>query len=179
MQGHFHPTLYVNKWGNKKTIQTIHKTLHKPYIPLIFRALQSVQFALQTIHKLYTNYTLKRSKPYTKGGGKPYTERYMEAFKTLHETERKPCTKRSAVYLGALLSEIRRRPILTGCAPSFSQVRSQFFLGALLVSQVRSQFFLGALLIFPRCAPSFSQVRSQFFLGALLVFLRCAPRPQF
>ena len=38
--------------------------------------------------KLYTNYTqnptLKRSKPYTKGGGKPYTERYMEAFKTLH-----------------------------------------------------------------------------------------------
>ena len=31
-----------------------------------------------------------------KGGGKPYTERYMEAFKTLHETERKPCTKRSA-----------------------------------------------------------------------------------
>ena len=41
--------------------------------------------------KLYTNYTLnytlKRSKPYTKGGGKPYTERYMEAFKTLHETE--------------------------------------------------------------------------------------------
>ena len=41
--------------------------------------------------KLYTNYTLnytlKRSKPHTKGGGKPYTERYMEAFKTLHETE--------------------------------------------------------------------------------------------
>ena len=38
--------------------------------------------------KLYTNYTqnptLKRSKPYTKGEGKPYTERYMEAFKTLH-----------------------------------------------------------------------------------------------
>ena len=28
---------------------------------------------------------MKRSKPYTKGGGKPYTERYMEAFKTLHE----------------------------------------------------------------------------------------------
>ncbi len=46
--------------------------------------------------KPYTNYTqnptLKRSKPYTKGGGKPYTERYMEAFKTLHETERKPYT---------------------------------------------------------------------------------------
>ena len=38
--------------------------------------------------KPYTNYTqnptLKRSKPCTKGGGKPYTERYMEAFKTLH-----------------------------------------------------------------------------------------------
>ena len=42
--------------------------------------------------KNYANYTLKRSKPYTKGGGKPYTERYMEAFKTLHETERKSCT---------------------------------------------------------------------------------------
>ena len=42
---------------------------------------------LQTLHKPYTNYTLKRSKPYTKGGGNPYTERYMEAFKTLHETE--------------------------------------------------------------------------------------------
>ena len=38
--------------------------------------------------KPYTNYTLKRAKPYTKGGGKPYTERYIEAFKTLHETER-------------------------------------------------------------------------------------------
>ena len=38
--------------------------------------------------KPYTNYTqnptLKRSKPCTKGGGKPYTGRYMEAFKTLH-----------------------------------------------------------------------------------------------
>ena len=33
-----------------------------------------------------------RSKPYTKGGGKPDTERYIEAFKTLHETERKPYT---------------------------------------------------------------------------------------
>ena len=38
------------------------------------------------------NYTLRRSKPYTKGGGNPYTERYIEAFKTLHETERKPYT---------------------------------------------------------------------------------------
>ena len=38
---------------------------------------------------------MKRSKPYTKGGGKPYTERYMEAFKTLHETEGdKPYTER-------------------------------------------------------------------------------------
>ena len=36
--------------------------------------------------KPYTNYTLKRSNPCTKGGGKPYTERYIEAFKTLHKT---------------------------------------------------------------------------------------------
>ena len=35
-------TLYVNKRGKQKTIQTIHKTLHKPYIPLIFRALRNV-----------------------------------------------------------------------------------------------------------------------------------------
>ena len=84
--------IYVNKRGNKKTIQTIHKPYIQSYISLIFRALRNVGFVLQTIHKLYTNYTLKRSKPYTKGGGKPYTERYMEAFKTLHETERKPCT---------------------------------------------------------------------------------------
>ena len=35
-------TIYVNKGGNKKTIQTIHKTLHKPYISLIFRALRNV-----------------------------------------------------------------------------------------------------------------------------------------
>ena len=38
--------------------------------------------------KPYTNYTqnptLKRSKPCKKGGSKPYTERYIEAFKTLH-----------------------------------------------------------------------------------------------
>ena len=27
---------------------------------------------------------MKRSKPCKKGGSKPYTERYIEAFKTLH-----------------------------------------------------------------------------------------------
>ena len=32
--------VYINK--RKKTIQTIHKTLHKPYISLIFRALRNV-----------------------------------------------------------------------------------------------------------------------------------------
>ena len=55
----FRTPLYVNKRGNEKTIQTIHKTLHKPYISLILRALRNVQFALQTIHKLYTNPTLR------------------------------------------------------------------------------------------------------------------------
>ena len=65
-----------------------------------------------------------------------YTEPYMEAFKTLHgnsaqyraQRRSKPCTKRSAnpalqrraVYLGAHLSEIRSRLILTESAPSFS-----------------------------------------------------------
>ena len=52
---------------------------------------------------------MRRSKPYTKGGGNPYTERYMEAFKTLHETERKPCTER---YMEAFktLHETERKP---------------------------------------------------------------------
>ena len=76
----------------KKLYKLYTKPYIQPYISLIFRALRNVGFVLQTIHELYTNYTLKRSKPYTKGGGKPYTERYIEAFKTLHETERKPCT---------------------------------------------------------------------------------------
>ena len=35
-------TIYVNKRGNKKTIQTIHKTLQKPCIPLIIRTLRNV-----------------------------------------------------------------------------------------------------------------------------------------
>ena len=55
-------TIYVRKRENKITIQTIHKTLHKPYILLILRVLRCVQFVLQTIHKLYT-------KPYIE----PYT----------------------------------------------------------------------------------------------------------
>ena len=38
----FRTPLYVNKRGNEKTIQTIHKTLHKPYISLILRALRNV-----------------------------------------------------------------------------------------------------------------------------------------
>ena len=84
LETHLDTALYVNKRGNKKTLQTIHKPYILLIIPLIIRALQNVLFVLQTIHKLYINYTLKRSKPYTKGGGKPYTERYMEAFKTLH-----------------------------------------------------------------------------------------------
>ena len=37
-----HYYIYVNKRGKQKTIQTIHKTLHKPYIPLIFRTLHCV-----------------------------------------------------------------------------------------------------------------------------------------
>ena len=35
-------TIFINKRENKKTLQTIHKTLHKPYISLIFRALRNV-----------------------------------------------------------------------------------------------------------------------------------------
>ena len=71
----------------------------------------------QTIHKLY----IEAFKTLHERWGKPYTERYIEAFKTLHETTRKPpALQRCAVYLGAHLSEIRRRLILSGCAPSFS-----------------------------------------------------------
>ena len=35
-------TIYVRKRENKKTLQTIHKTLHKPYILLIIRDLRRV-----------------------------------------------------------------------------------------------------------------------------------------
>ena len=35
-------TIYVRERENKITIQTIHKTLHKPYILLILRALRRV-----------------------------------------------------------------------------------------------------------------------------------------
>ena len=59
MYPRFNSALYVNKRGNKKTIQTIHKPYIQPYISLISRALRNVWFALQTIHKLYTNPTLK------------------------------------------------------------------------------------------------------------------------
>ena len=40
--GLFYLTLYVNKRGNKKTMQTIHKPYIQPYISLIFRALRNV-----------------------------------------------------------------------------------------------------------------------------------------
>ena len=58
--------------------------MHSSDFPYVTKCIVCAPNYTQTIHKLYTNYTLKRSKPYTKGGGKPYTERYMEAFKTLH-----------------------------------------------------------------------------------------------
>ena len=47
-------------------MQTLHKTLHKPHISLIFRTLSNVGFMFQTLHKsytrTYTNPTQKRSK---------------------------------------------------------------------------------------------------------------------
>ena len=45
--------------GKEKTIQTIHKSPHKTCIFLTFRALRNVRFVLQTMHKLYTNPTLR------------------------------------------------------------------------------------------------------------------------
>ena len=41
---------------------------------------------LQTIHKLYINYTLKRSKPYTKRHANPT----QNGVQTLHKREHKP-----------------------------------------------------------------------------------------
>ena len=47
-------------------MQTLHRTLHKLYISLIFRTLRNVGFMFQTLHKSYTrtntNPTQKRSK---------------------------------------------------------------------------------------------------------------------
>ena len=75
--GLFYLTLYVNKRGNKKTLQTIHKPYIQPCIPLIFRALRNVWFVLQTIHKLYTKPYIE---PYTASVQNP-TQR---AFRPLH-----------------------------------------------------------------------------------------------
>ena len=67
-------TLYVNKRGNKKTMQTIHKPYIQPCILLIYRALRNVQFEAQTIHKLYI-------------------EPYIEAFQTLHSERTRNYTR--------------------------------------------------------------------------------------
>ena len=75
--GLFYLTLYVNKRGNKKTLQAIHKPYIQPCIPLIFRALRNVWFVLQTIHKLYTKPYIE---PYTASVQNP-TQR---AFRPLH-----------------------------------------------------------------------------------------------
>ena len=90
-----HAALYVNKRGNKKTLQTIHKPYILLFVSLIIRMLRNVQFVLQTIHKLYTNYTLKRSKPYTKRSANPTWQRSVN-----------PTQNGAQFYLGAHLSKI-------------------------------------------------------------------------
>ena len=77
-------------------MQTLHKTLHKPYISLIIQTLRNVGFMFQTLHKSYTrtykNPTQKHSKTIHKR--KSYTETDTNATqnptqkrsKTIHKT---------------------------------------------------------------------------------------------
>ena len=110
-----------NKKGKTKNYtnytQTLHLTLHSFDFPYVTKCIVCASNYTQTIHKTLhwsvqnptrkvkvnptQNATWRRSKPYTK-------------------RRANPTLQRRAVYLGAHLSEIRRRLILTGCAPSFS-----------------------------------------------------------
>ena len=69
-------TIYVNKRGNKKTLQTIHKTLHfalhRTDSPCVTKCIVCVSNSAQTIHKPYIEafQTLhcERSQNYTRSG---------------------------------------------------------------------------------------------------------------
>ena len=77
-----HYYIYVNKRGNEKTLQTIHKSYIQPCILLISRALRDVQFVLPTLHKSYTNPTWQS---YTKHRKEPAQEPCTElCTRTLH-----------------------------------------------------------------------------------------------
>ena len=70
-------------------MQTLHKTLHKPRISLIFRTLRNVGFMFQTLHKsytrTYTNPTQKHSKTIHKRNANP--------TRKPTQTQHKPYTK--------------------------------------------------------------------------------------
>ena len=79
-------------------MQTLHKTLHKPYISLIIQTLRNVGFMFQTLHKsytrTYTNPTQKHSKTILnttqilhgnrhKRNAKPYTKAFKNCTQSL------------------------------------------------------------------------------------------------
>ena len=78
-------------------MQTLHKTLHKPYIYLIIRTLHNVGFMFQTLHKsytrTYTNPTQKRSKTIHKRNANPTRKPTQTQRKTLHKSVQKLYTK--------------------------------------------------------------------------------------
>ena len=84
--------IYVNKRGNKKTIQTIHKPYILLFISLNFQTLRDVQFEAQTIHKLYIKpctepYTASVQNPTQRAFAELYTKRNTNpTFCFEHET---------------------------------------------------------------------------------------------
>ena len=78
-------------------MQTLHKTLHKPRISLIFRTLRNVGFMFQTLHKsytrTYTNPTQKRSKTIHKRNANPTRKPTQTQRQTLHKSVQKLYTK--------------------------------------------------------------------------------------
>ena len=78
-------------------MQTLHKTLHGPYIYLIIRTLRNVEFMFQTLHKsytrTYTNPTQKHSKTIHKRNANPTRKPTQTQRKTLHKSVQKLYTK--------------------------------------------------------------------------------------
>ena len=78
-------------------MQTLHKTLHKPYISLIIQTLRNVGFMFQTLHKsytrTYTNPTQTHSKTIHKRNANPTRKPTQTQRKTLHKSVQKLYTK--------------------------------------------------------------------------------------
>ena len=74
-------------------MQTLHKTLHKPYISLIIQTLRNVGFMFQTLHKSYTNPTQEPTQTLHKSIQKLYINVTQILHGNRHKRNAKPYTK--------------------------------------------------------------------------------------